>query len=95
MSPGREHQEREAIYKWANATWQMLGERFPGRETGFCPYAVRWGHSSFFLAADEEAVAIGFPRPISGEEARLPRRAFDDVRLVTKSAFALPKQQVI
>jgi len=67
-APASQHQsqqgntrKREAIYKWANATWETLGQHFPGRETGFCPYAARWGHSSFFLAADEEAVAIGSP----------------------------------
>jgi hypothetical protein len=36
----------------------MLRDHFPPREEEFCPYAVRWGHSSFNMAFEEELDAI-------------------------------------
>jgi hypothetical protein len=53
--------KRERTYQWAHTTWKMLGEHFPGREAEFCPYENKWRHSDFFLAVDEEAVAMGSP----------------------------------
>jgi hypothetical protein len=46
--------KRQAVYGWAQATYELLRDDFPGLERELCPYSVRWGHSDFFLAFDEE-----------------------------------------